>query len=763
MTEHDMSDAFPCQDSAVRIPAEQQQQHLTLIASAKRKRGEATARQGLRARPRAALGCGAPAAWRRPVPNPPACRADRGRGRPLTAVFDPAGDQDAAAARGKRSRAVEPFVTRLETVYDTAQVDACALVRGPRRWMSGGCHPRGPPCDPSAPSGAGRSWSPACPAAHAVANLRPPQAHLPAANAAGSPSLLGALFSPVFVLLKGGEQQHQAASDHSEQEQLNLQQQEEVKVVNSRASLQVPPGAQEGQPQPDDNATVRVQQQQEEQQHRARQEQPQHEPSPPRQQQEQAAGCAGQEQQQPQEQEPQQEQQQQQQGDEDDEFCDFNPYLFMKNLPPLEMVIPKYRQVRRHTLPCSAPLSESADPSTLPHDSRAALRSTLADPGPGRRLPLPARPAHHPPPARRRPPSPRPPPIPHRPSPRPQALLPRKTRQCPRKTLVLDLDETLVHSSLEPVPDSDFTFPVHFNASDHTVHVRTRPHMKVRAGRRAARWGGAAAEFTGRKSGGAAGTGTAWRSSSPDRPVPAQLELLQRVRMCARVKAHTGGPQPRASLHASQPFPPPSPPPPIYPSPCLSPPQEFLERMAALYEVVVFTASQRIYAERLLDILDPGRKLVRHRCVCRCAGGWARLCRCRRVGGLCRRAELQCGPGWEAGRLCVRAGPAAAAAGRPHPGARRQGLARPCIRPSLPPPPSQRHTRIFLPAPPAQPPPPPPPLPPRIYRESCVYVDGNYLKDLTVLGRDLAHTLIVDNSPQVGPAAWRGNPPCAGG
>lgn len=39
----------------------------------------------------------------------------------------------------------------------------------------------------------------------------------------------------------------------------------------------------------------------------------------------------------------------------------------------------------------------------------------------------------------------------------------------------------------------------------------------------------------------------------------------------------------------------------------------FLERVAEMFEVVIFTASQSIYAAQLLDILDPDGKLISRR------------------------------------------------------------------------------------------------------------------------------------------------------
>jgi len=40
-----------------------------------------------------------------------------------------------------------------------------------------------------------------------------------------------------------------------------------------------------------------------------------------------------------------------------------------------------------------------------------------------------------------------------------------------RKCLVLDLDETLVHSSFKPVPDADFVVPVEIENIVHQVCV----------------------------------------------------------------------------------------------------------------------------------------------------------------------------------------------------------------------------------------------------------------------------------------------------
>jgi len=90
--------------------------------------------------------------------------------------------------------------------------------------------------------------------------------------------------------------------------------------------------------------------------------------------------------------------------------------------------------------------------------------------------------------------------------------LPPKDKNDPRQTLVLDLDETLVHCTVEPnTPNVDMVFPVVFHGMEYQVHVKKRPYLK-----------------------------------------------------------------------------------------------EFLERVYKEFEVVVFTASQKVYADELLDRIDPG-------------------------------------------------------------------------------------------------------------------------------------------------------------
>ena len=131
-------------------------------------------------------------------------------------------------------------------------------------------------------------------------------------------------------------------------------------------------------------------------------------------------------------------------------------------------------------------------------------------------------------------------------------LLPKKKPGENKVSLILDLDETLVHCATFGMKSFDFKFPVMFNGVKYEVFVKKRPY------------------FT-----------------------------------------------------------------------------EFLEFAAKNFEVIVFTASHKTYANKLLDLIDPDRKIISH----------------------------------------------------------------------------------------------------RVFRDSCILVDGNYLKDLSVLGRDLATTLIIDNSP----------------
>lgn len=56
-------------------------------------------------------------------------------------------------------------------------------------------------------------------------------------------------------------------------------------------------------------------------------------------------------------------------------------------------------------------------------------------------------------------------------------ILPMRTRKTPKFTLVLDLDETLVHSQLLPVTNPDNIFQVKLNESLYNIYVSYRPGL----------------------------------------------------------------------------------------------------------------------------------------------------------------------------------------------------------------------------------------------------------------------------------------------
>lgn len=56
-------------------------------------------------------------------------------------------------------------------------------------------------------------------------------------------------------------------------------------------------------------------------------------------------------------------------------------------------------------------------------------------------------------------------------------LPPLKPEHIGKKCLVLDLDETLVHSSFKPIPKPDFIIPVEIDRVVHHVYVLKRPYV----------------------------------------------------------------------------------------------------------------------------------------------------------------------------------------------------------------------------------------------------------------------------------------------
>ena len=55
----------------------------------------------------------------------------------------------------------------------------------------------------------------------------------------------------------------------------------------------------------------------------------------------------------------------------------------------------------------------------------------------------------------------------------------RKTRHGKELTLVLDLDETLVHCTVDPIANPDHRFEVHFNGEEFQVSAYTKGLQQV--------------------------------------------------------------------------------------------------------------------------------------------------------------------------------------------------------------------------------------------------------------------------------------------
>lgn len=67
-------------------------------------------------------------------------------------------------------------------------------------------------------------------------------------------------------------------------------------------------------------------------------------------------------------------------------------------------------------------------------------------------------------------------PVPESPKSSKYLLPPRRSDDKTRKCIIIDLDETLVHSSFKPVNNADFIVPVEIDGVIHQVYVLKRPH-----------------------------------------------------------------------------------------------------------------------------------------------------------------------------------------------------------------------------------------------------------------------------------------------